>query len=103
MDSQRIETWIPIVDALTSASERPDLLEKRDFLLNLKAWALATAEAARKSVAEEQLAGPDPLHEGLIRDARTTLDDESLHADSFPFEQWEWSLEDESVLPIWRW
>lgn len=45
-DIKQVNEWLQVVDILASTSERPDLLQTRQFLLGMREWALSRVKAA---------------------------------------------------------
>lgn len=43
---KQVNEWIPVIDLLASASERPDLLQKKQILLDMRDWASSRIKAA---------------------------------------------------------
>ena len=39
-DLRRVDTWLKVIDILATSSERADLLEKKEFLVHMRAWNL---------------------------------------------------------------
>ena len=39
-DLQRVDTWMKVIDVLATSSDRSDLLEKKEFLMHMRAWTL---------------------------------------------------------------
>lgn len=56
-DLQRVDVWLRVIDKLAADSERPDLLEKRDFLASMRQWTLR--------VVQEAMSGEDSGVRGL--------------------------------------
>jgi hypothetical protein len=95
-DRRRVEDWMQVIELLANTSERPDLLEKRDFLLGMKAWSLEAVQIARAS------AGPW-YNECLPLPVNDQADWSDFHPDVFPLDQWDWTQEHDTMLPMWRW
>lgn len=106
-DLKRVDTWLRVVDILATESERPDLLEQKKFISQMRGWTVQKIRAAfdpdRYSLADlppcmherHDVAGVD---EELFIDEQWLPDFTSdVHADIFPLpmvarEVWEpWS------------
>ena len=52
-DLRRVDTWLNVVDILATSSERPDLLEKKEFLDHMKGWTLHALQNATSGTDSE--------------------------------------------------
>jgi hypothetical protein len=94
-DLRRVDTWLKVIDILATSSERADLLEKKEFLMHMRAWTLhvvsdslagneteCCARAAREYLESEK---------ALIQDgdfaAMGMPELEGMHPDVFPLDQ----------------
>ena len=57
-DLQRVEAWLRVIDKLATDSERPDLLEQKDFLDSMKQWALRVVQEATYTAISETMHFP---------------------------------------------
>lgn len=105
-DLKRVDTWLRVIDILATDSERPDLQEKKEFILHMRDWTLKVIQATRER-SDFSLAVDYPcLHErygSSVANGELFVDDQWLpdlmdvHADIFPLpmidrEVWEpWS------------
>ncbi len=94
-DLRRVDTWLKVIDVLATSSDRADLLEKREFLIHMRAWTL--------HVISDSLVGSES--ESCVRAAREYLESEraldqdgefaamgmpeleGMHPDVFPLDQ----------------
>lgn len=106
-DLQRVDSWLRVVDILATESERPDLLEKKEFILHMRGWTVQKIEEASNpnavAVANDYscLRGDQDISAGNVERAGDDVwwpDLTEFHADIFPLpmvsrEVWEpWSL-----------
>ena len=45
-DLHRVDMWLRVVDILATSSERKDLLEKKEFLANMRRWTVKAIQDA---------------------------------------------------------
>lgn len=106
-DLRRVDTWLRVTDILATESERPDLLEKKEFILHMRTWTLKVIEATQErrefDMANEYPFVPErdgrAVQEGeLVVDDQWLPDLTDVHADIFPLplvgrEFWEpWTM-----------
>ena len=110
-DFRRVDEWLQIVEALASSSERADLLEKKQFLIDVRTWATscvraALAEKDASDCAAQARASFDALglSDGRWYDtpfqSNWTTQETALHPDVFPLDHqsdWDW-LHSSSVI-----
>lgn len=92
-DLKRVDTWLRVIDILATDSERPDLLEKKEFILHMRSWTLKVMQASKdRSDLNLELEYPC-LHErygNAVANGEFSIDDQWLpdltdvHADIFP-------------------
>lgn len=105
-DLRRVDTWLRVIDLLSTESERPDLLEKKEFILHMRTWTLKVIQDSRTR-ADFSLTEYPCLHErygNAVMNGELMVDDgwlpdlQHAHADIFPLpmvarEVWEpWSM-----------
>ena len=93
-DLQRVDTWLQVIDILATSSERPDLLQKKDFLLHMRTWTVHVVRdtlsgrdngcCERQNVAYLERAGSSTQDE---EDAFGISDLGNVHPDVFPLDQ----------------
>lgn len=91
-DLKRVDSWLAVIDILTTESERTDLLEKKEFILHMRQWTLKVI-ASTQNGEGFSLADYPCLNEryGSARDSgELGVDDQWLpdltdvHPDTFP-------------------
>lgn len=113
-DLQRVDSWLRVVDILATESERPDLLEKKEFILHMRGWTVKAIEDAIDPAGvthnPEEYAcfrrnnAMAEAHAEVMPDPSWWPDLTNFHADIFPLpmvsrEVWEpWSLPAQSSV-----
>ena len=94
-DLRRVDTWLRVIDILATSSERPDLLQKKEFLVHMRAWTLHVMQdtlAGRETecVAKQTQAyldGTEKLPEDRDDEYLGMTHFGNLHPDVFPLDQ----------------
>lgn len=94
-DLRRVDTWLKVIDILATSSERSDLLEKKEFLMHMRAWTQHVVQdhihgdeteccgrAAREYLESERALLQANEFEGLDMPVL-----EGMHPDVFPLDQ----------------
>ena len=91
-DLRRVETWLKVIDILATSSERHDLLEKKEFLMHMRAWTLKVVQndAVGNDIeciqaAREYIESEASLQTNGFEALDMTV--EGLHPDVFPLDQ----------------
>lgn len=91
-DLKRVDTWLAVIDILATESERPDLLEKKEFILHMREWTLKVIHSTQNGD-PLSLADYPCLNErygNAVNNGELCVDDQWLpdltdvHPDTFP-------------------
>ena len=91
-DLKRVDTWLAVIDILATESERPDLLEKKEFILHMRGWTLKVIRSTQNGEPFSLTDYPclQERYGNAINNGELCVDDQWLpdltdvHADTFP-------------------
>lgn len=100
-DLTRVDQQLRVIDLLATSTERPDLLEKKEFVLHMRLWTVTVLQAAKEKAdfsyselpcvkarygdGSESAGADQQAVDALFGDCMPYMDD-NLHPDVFPYD-----------------